>query len=77
MFHWNVTNGAGVSSFFQSFVKSLARPESVAATPDAIVAPPAEAAASAQAEPVQHRPRGRLIDLERRAKFGQFGPTPR
>lgn len=73
-------NTAGVGSFIRAFVNSLARTErvlSVWETRGAIVVPTAEDAAPKPEERIEPRRGGRLIDLERRAKFGQFGPTPR
>lgn len=79
MFHLNFTYGAGVGSFVRTFVKSLARTEHAFwESHGPIVAPRAVETAPARGiDKTASRRASRLIDLERRAKFGQFGPTSR
>ncbi|WP_428988108.1 hypothetical protein [Methylocapsa aurea] len=74
-----MSSRAGVGAFFRDFLRTLAgerRAFGVFETRGAIVVPlpQSEAAEEPLPEPiVAARRSGRLIDLERRAKFGQFG----
>lgn len=80
MFRFSMSSRAGVGAFFRDFLRTLAgerRAFGVFETRGAIVVPllpQSEAAKEPLPQPiVAARRSGRLIDLERRAKFGQFG----
>jgi hypothetical protein len=80
VFRFSMDNRAGLGAFIRDFLRTLAgerRAFGVFETRSAIVVPlarpPREAAEVRQPAPViAARRSGRLIDLERRAKFGQF-----
>ncbi|WP_157096106.1 hypothetical protein [Methylosinus sp. R-45379] len=80
MFRLSMSNRAGVGAFFRDFLRTLAgerRAFGVFETRGAIVVPVAIPQAEQEPEPspapvIAARRSGRLIDLERRAKFGQF-----
>ncbi|TDX63480.1 hypothetical protein EDE12_107121 [Methylosinus sp. sav-2] len=78
MFRLSMSNRAGVGAFFREFLRTLAgerRAFGVFETRGAIVVPVAIPQAEQEPEPspvIAARRSGRLIDLERRAKFGQF-----
>jgi hypothetical protein len=80
VFQLYAVNRAGVGAFIRDFVRAFS--SAGAASAFAMEAPPRDAAAAAHVEPPAAaaeppsvpRPRrsGRLIDLERRAKFARF-----
>lgn len=80
MFRLSMSNRAGVGAFFREFLRTLAgerREFGVFETRGAMVVPASAPQAEQEPEPspapvIVARRSGRLIDLERRAKFGQF-----
>lgn len=80
MIHSNLENGGDPGSFARTFVKSLARAERgfcESRGPSVVATRAAEPEAPRVAAGTKSRGGPRLIDLERRAKFGQYGPTSR
>jgi hypothetical protein len=71
---------AGVGAVIRDLVKTIAHTErsfSVFETQGAIMLPRSEPAAAPETPRAEPRRAGRLIDLERRAKFGRFDSSRR
>ncbi|MBG0811327.1 hypothetical protein IY145_18410 [Methylosinus sp. H3A] len=79
MFRFSMNSRAGLGAFIRDFLRTLAgerRAFGVFETRSAIIIPLPQREAAPEPQPapvIAARRSGRLIDLERRAKFGQFG----